>query len=322
MYRRGSAFYLRSWEGGRERRRSLGTDYTKACDLYHKIKGGDDAATAPTTVAAMGERWADVYICTRRDEKGTKEARVRFRRYLGRFAGHMAIDRVRPDHVREYRTWLERQKSKKTGRLFTPCTVKHLLDDARSFFGWLEEGGYVTRSPFPRGLMPKIPEKVPNPYTEGQVEAFLALEEPYSWTIRVGLASWGRWGEVTRLQAKDLQKDGTLIVSQGKTGHVKHVPVEADMATEIRRRVGLLVPFSPTSSGSFNREVTERVGFKFTFHRLRATAGCRALESGMRIEVVSRLLGHRSIETTRHYARLSDQAVRREVERSWASAGD
>jgi site-specific recombinase XerD len=41
----------------------------------------------------------------------------------------------------------------------------------------------------------------------------------------------------------------------------------------------------------------------------------------MRIEVVSALLGHRSIETTRHYARLSDQAVRREVEQSWKRAG-
>jgi len=198
--------------------------------------------------------------------------------------------------------------------------VKHLLDDARSLFGWLEEGGYIVRSPFPKGIMPKQPEKVPNPYTEEELKTLLALEDPYSWTIKVALASWARWGEVTRLQAKDLQKDGTLTVSQGKTGRVKRVPVEPDMAAEIRGRVGLLVPFSPTSSGSFNREVTDRVGFKFTVHRLRATAACRALESGMRIEVVSALLGHRSIETTRHYARLSDQAVRREVEQAWERA--
>lgn len=43
------------------------------------------------------------------------------------------------------------------------------------------------------------------------------------------------------------------------------------------------------------------------------------LESGTRIEAVAQMLGHRSIETTRHYARLSDQAVRREAEKAWGS---
>lgn len=321
MYRRGSALYLRTWEGGRERRRSLGPDYTKALDSYHRIKSGDEVVVTPTTIAAKGEQWADTYVPMRRTEKGANEARSRFRKFLGRFMGHVAIDRVRPDHLREYRSWLEGIKSKKTGNRFKPSTVKHLLDDARSFFGWLEEGGYVARSPFPRGIMPKQPERAPNPFTEAEVEKLIALEEPYRWTIRVALASACRWGELTRLQASDLLRDGTLVVLQGKTGRVKRIPLPPDVAREILGRVGRLVPFSPSASGSFNAQVAKRAGFPFHVHRLRATAACAWLEGGMRIEVVSELLGHRSIETTRHYARLSDQAVRREVEQSWERTG-
>ena len=321
MYPRGSAYYLRTWEGGRERRRSLGTDFTKALDAYHRIKSGQEPAATCTTIADLGERWADTYVPTRRTEKGTREALARFRRFLGRFMGHMAVDGVRSDHLREYRAWLEGIKSTKTGKRFKPSTVKHLLDDARSFFGWIEEGGHVARSPFPKGIMPKQPEKAPNPFTAEQVQTLIALEAPYGWTLRLGLASACRWNELTRLQATDLQKDGTLVVLQGKTGRLKRIPLPPDVVREIRGRVGRLIPFSPTASGSFNTQVAKRAGFPFNVHRLRATAACAWLENGMRIEVVSELLGHRSIETTRHYARLSSAAVRREVEQSWERTG-
>ena len=87
MYRRGSAFYLRSWEGGRERRRSLGTQYTKALELYHRIKGGGERATVQGTVAKLGELWIDVSVKTRRIERGVRETRSRFRRLFRRFGG-------------------------------------------------------------------------------------------------------------------------------------------------------------------------------------------------------------------------------------------
>ncbi|HEV8577718.1 MAG TPA: tyrosine-type recombinase/integrase [Thermoanaerobaculia bacterium] len=56
-------------------------------------------------------------------------------------------------------------------------------------------------------------------------------------------------------------------------------------------------------------------------HRLRHTAATRWLEAGMNLAVVQQLLGHRSIVTTQRYARLSDDAVRAEVERVWNRTG-
>ena len=45
----------------------------------------------------------------------------------------------------------------------------------------------------------------------------------------------------------------------------------------------------------------------YTLHQLRHTFATELLNAGMRLEVLQQLLGHSSIEVTRHYARLTDK---------------
>jgi integrase len=53
---------------------------------------------------------------------------------------------------------------------------------------------------------------------------------------------------------------------------------------------------------------------RLTPHRLRRTFGSHLLNEGVRLEVVSKLLGHRSTEVTEDaYAELLDQTVRQEM---------
>lgn len=322
MFKRGDAYYCRTWEAGRDRRRSLGSDYSKALEALDRIKRGTGTAAPLATVAELGERWLDLSVATRRTERGLMEARSAFRRLLSRFMGNLSIDRVRPDDFLEYRLWLERRMCRKTGLPYQPETVRHYLKDAKALFAWSEEAGYIGKSYFPKRLMPRVPERLPNPYLEGEVAKLLSIRDPYRWAIRLGLATGLRWGELCSVQASDMKRDGTLVLLQPKTGTVKRIPLPPDLVHEIQNRVGRLVPFSPTSKSSFARVVRRESGVKgFCPRRLRCTAAMQWLESGVNLVAIQQMLGHKSIVTTQRYCRLTDQAVRREMERLWERTG-
>jgi integrase len=211
--------------------------------------------------------------------------------------------------------WIESRKT------YKPEAVGHHLADARRFFNWLADSRYIDRSPFPRGLMPRVPERRPDRLSEADVKKLLRTPEPYRFTIRLGLATGLRWGELAKTQAKDVE-NGSVVVLAGKTGKVRRIPLPPDLLGEIRRRVGRLVPFSQTSKGSFTRVVrklSELSGFHP--HQMRHTCACRWLEQGMSLPAVQELLGHAAVTTMQRYARLSDDAVRRELEHIWAQTG-
>jgi site-specific recombinase XerD len=56
----------------------------------------------------------------------------------------------------------------------------------------------------------------------------------------------------------------------------------------------------------------------YTVHCLRHTFASELLNAGMRLEVLQQLLGHRDIEVTRHYARLTDRTREEEYFRAMA----
>lgn len=320
MFKRGSSYYLRQHKGGRDCWKSLGSEYALALDRYDRIKTGQNVPVAAPqgTVAELGENWLKQSLPTRRTEAGVRDITTRFRSYLLPFLGQLRVNEVTASHLREYRMHLERQKSTNTGRPFKPETVRHFLRDAQDLCTWLEEDGYIERSPFPRRLMPRVPDRGMERFTAEDVQKLLALPEPYRFTIQLALATGLRWGELTRVQASDVQKNGTLVVVQPKTGRVKRIPLPPDITRMISGHVGKLVPFSPASKGSFARAVKRQSGIAGVGSRmLRHTAACLALDGGVRLDVIQGVLGHRSITTTQRYARLSDESARGEMQRYW-----
>jgi len=228
------------------------------------------------------------------------------------------VNELSPGRIREYRIHLEGLKSAVTGRPFKPETVKHFLRDVQSFCSWLEEEGYVDQSPFPKRIMPRVPDRGLERFTDAEVKKLLELPEPYRFTIRLALATGLRWGELTRVQARDVQKDGTLVVVQPKTGNAKAIPLPPDLMEEVGGRVGKLIPFSPSSASSFTRVVKEKCGIPSVGSRLlRHTAACRALDGGVRLDVIQKVLGHSTIRTTERYARLGHGTVQEEMRRFW-----
>jgi integrase len=303
MVRKGRAFYWRKKRAGKQKWYSLGTDYETACRKLRELKSSGSAPDKQAIVLAVARRWLASYVPTSRNAQGQRLARERVQKYLGvADLGLRPIARVRGDDLRAYRLWLEEQG-------ISVQTVSHVLADARCMLRWAEAEGLIERSPFPRRLLPRLPERPPDRLSDEEVEKLLKIPEPWAFVIQFGLATGLRWGEMCRAEARHVE-DGMLVVSQTKSGRMRRVPILLDL---VRGRVGLLMPIKDATG--FARRVRRLSGVeRFHPHMLRHTFACRWLERGGSLPALQQMLGHASIVTTQRYARLSDAAVKAEAE--------
>lgn len=310
MFRRGSVWYYRDQRGGKDRWVSLGKDFETACRRFRAWR--DAAVPAPVdTVRALAEKWLTTAVPITRNPGCVSMAAQRVRDYLVPALGSKRAGHVTTDDLRSYRLWLER-----TTKL-SPATVGHVLADARAMFRWAEDAGYIARAPIPRKLLPRIKERPPDRLTDAEVDALLAMPEPYAWVCRLAIGTGMRWGELRRARTDHVQ-NGMLELGETKSGKVRRIPLTPDLLQEIRGRVGLLMPF--TSGSSFTTAVRRHAGIqRFHPHQMRHTFACGYLEAGGSLPALQEILGHASIITTQRYARLSETAVREEALRVWAA---
>ena len=322
MFRRAgrSGWYIRLYANGGERVRALGDDFAEACDKARKLGAG--LAVAPkdgVTVSDACGRWLEGHVRMHRNAKGQQIAAQRVRDFVEPFMGAMELGRVTREDVRAFRLWLESRTQ------LSLTTVGNVLSDVRCLLNWCEDGGLVERSPFPRRIMPKLEERLPDRLTDEEAASIAALPEPWGFVCRFALGTGLRWGEMCRAQAADVKRLRVvgevedrwfLEVSQTKSGRVRRVPLSAGLLREVRQRVGRLVPYAVGSPGSFATRVRRQTGIeRFHVHQTRHTFACQWVERGGSLAALQQVLGHASIEMTQRYARLSDEAVMREAAR-------
>lgn len=297
MVKHGKVFYFRRMIGGRVVRRSLGTDYTEAC---HQLRSLKDHVPSSVSVEVAAKQWLASYVPIHRKDPSLATQRVRD--YLVQFLGHFLLERVSGEDCRAYRLWIE-----KKGK--SPQTVRHVLSDLRCLLNWCEDAGMITRSPFPKRILPRIPERPPDRLNDDELAAVCALPAPYGFICRFFVFTGLRWSEGARAQGSHVQQ-GLLVVSQTKSGKVRRVPLPA----EFQAHVGRFVPFK--HYGSFNLRVARHSGVAgFHVHRLRHTYACRWLEAGGSLAALQSVLGHSSIVTTQRYARLAEAHVQDEAKK-------
>ena len=285
----------------------------RASLLSDHVNRLDANANAEMTVRRAAARWLVHYVATSRNARGIRLAHVRVQKYLVPFMGQRALPRVSGDDVRAYRLWLERPEAG-----LSPQTVVHVLSDARCFFNWAVAEHFLAQSPFPRRALPRIQERPPDRLSDDEIDRLLTIEEPYRFVLRLGLATGMRWGELVQACAEHVMElDGHLYLTVGagtggtKSRRIRRVPVARDL---VRGRAGKLVPFVDASV--FGRSVRRRTGVRrFHPHMLRHTFASKFLAAGGSLSALQQILGHRSVETTQRYARLTDHAVHAEMRR-------
>lgn len=239
-------------------------------------------------------------------------------------------------HVEDYKVWLAAQPGQK-GQLLAKNTQRHRLRMIRIFLARLIEWDWPDapgRNPILHGDIPPRSEPIPRFLTDQQAAAFMAAARahpvPRYRLVAQVLARTGlRANELCELAADSVTRIGTdgywLRVPVGKLRNDRMIPLHPNVvelfaewtatnSEHIRRTRRLLADdHAPIDRRTVHR-IVARVGAIAGIddmhpHRLRHTLATQAINRGMRLEAIAALLGHRSLEMTLVYAKITDRVV-------------
>lgn len=134
-----------------------------------------------------------------------------------------------------------------------------------------------------------------------------------------------RWSDIVKLKWSEVQSLGTgtrIVFKQQKTGGLEYLDLNdqaADMIGTRGKPDDLVFPaLGPIQSARISIAAWVRsagINKHITFHCARHTFAVMMLDLGVDIYTVSKLLGHRSIETTQVYAKILDKNKKAAVDR-------
>ena len=231
-------------------------------------------------------------------------------------------------------------------RRLAVATVRRRFACLRAFFRRAAARGGVA-DPFAewRPLLPRR-KRLPRTLSRSETRFLLAGravkamprragETPFDTIVRLLVVTGMRVGELCRLRLDDVAPDGSVLRIHGKgardrVAYVTDAGLRQDLRriVEHRRRAaadaGALflnrhgAPLRPQSVRARLRRLAKDAGLgrRVTPHMLRHTAATLLIETGVDIRFVQRLLGHSSIATTEIYTHVSDEALRRTLERA------
>ncbi|WP_297019810.1 site-specific tyrosine recombinase/integron integrase [uncultured Dialister sp.] len=234
----------------------------------------------------------------------------------------VSVLHMKTEHLRDYLSqYAERTKCSKANL----DNIRRILS---SFFTWLEDESYILKNPVRRIHKIRVDRNVKETYSDEAMERM--RDECHSLrdlAIIDLLASSGmRVGELVHLNREDIDFENRECVVFGK-GH-KERPVYFDARTKIHLKnyldsrtddnpalfVTLQKPFRRLQISGVEirlRHLGKELGIpKVHPHKFRRTLATRAIDKGMPIEQVQRLLGHTQIDTTMQYAMINQKNVK------------
>lgn len=214
----------------------------------------------------------------------------------------------------------------------TRHTSKVTIDNIRrimsSFFSWLEDEDYIVKSPVRRIHRVKTAQVAKETLTDEELEALRdACKNKRDLALVDLLASTGmRIGELVRLDVADVNMQERECIVTGKGNKQRPVYFDARaklhlteyLETRADSDPALFVSLDSSASrvtvGGMElrlRNLGKKAGVSRVHpHKFRRTLATHAIDKGMPIEQVQKLLGHAKIDTTMHYAMVNQNNVK------------
>ncbi len=229
---------------------------------------------------------------------------------------------IESDDLRRYLSDYE------TERGSSKVTIDNIRRIMSSFFSWLEDEDYIVKSPVRRIHRVKAAQITKETLSDEELETLRdACESKRDLAVVDLLASTGmRIGELIRLNVADvnLQERECIVTGKGNKQRPVYFDVRAKLhlaeylETRADNNSALFVSLDSKARritvGGMElrlRNLGKKVGVSRVHpHKFRRTLATHAIDKGMPIEQVQKLLGHAKIDTTMHYAMVNQNNVK------------
>ena len=235
---------------------------------------------------------------------------------------NIPIRKVTTDEIRRY--LVEYQQTNNCSKV----TVDNVRRNISSFFSWLEEEDYILKSPMRRIHKIKTKQQVKEIISDEAIERLrdnckcardlAMIDLLYSTGIRVG--------ELVNLNISDIDFEARDCVVFGKGDKERRVYFDAKAKLHLQNYLQSRTDDNPalfvTLDAPYTRLKISGVEIRMRElgrslrldrihpHKFRRTMATRAIDKGMPIEQVQKILGHSQIDTTMQYAIVNQTNVR------------
>ena len=232
------------------------------------------------------------------------------------------IRKITTDEIRHY--LVDYQKINNCSKV----TVDNVRRNVSSFFSWLEEEDYILKSPMRRIHKIKVKQQVKEIISDevierlrdscGCVRDLAMIDLLYSTGMRVG--------ELVKLNISDVDFEARECVVFGKGDKERRVYFDAKAKLHLQNYLSIRADSNPALFVTLDvphdrlkisgveirlRNLGRNLNLeKIHPHKFRRTMATRAIDKGMPIEQVQKILGHSQIDTTMQYAIVNQNNVK------------
>jgi len=225
----------------------------------------------------------------------------------------------------DLRSYLSDYQAKKNSSKVTIDNIRRIFS---SFFSWLEDEDCILKSPVRRIHKVKSARTIKAVLSDEEIEVLRDnCKEIRDLALVEILCSTGiRVGELEKINREDINFHERSCIVTGKGNKEREVYFDARTKLHLKRYldgrtdtdkalfVSLAKPHTRLSIGGVE-SVLRKLGEKSNItklhpHKFRRTLATTAIDKGMPIEQVQKLLGHVKIDTTLHYAMVNQANVK------------
>ena len=241
-----------------------------------------------------------------------------------------AVRKITTEEIREYLSNYQKRNN------CSNVTIDNIRRNISSFFSWLEEEDYILKSPMKRIHKIKTKTVVKNIISDEGIEKLRDnCKEKRDLAIIDLLYSTGiRVGELVNLNIDDIDLEGRECVVYGKGDKERRVYFDAKAKVHLKEYIDARTDTNEalfvTLDAPYDRLKISGVEIrlrklgrtleleKIHPHKFRRSMATRAIDKGMPIEQVQKILGHSQIDTTMQYAMVNQSNVKMSHQRYMA----
>ena len=270
------------------------------------------------------QNFVELFLSAKRIEGCSERSLKYYKATIEAMLDELKIDvkHIVTDDIRGYLT--DYQKKKKSSKV----TIDNIRRILSSFFSWLEDEDYILKSPVRRIHKVKTGISIKETYSDEALELMRDnCTELRDLAIIDMLSSTGmRVGELVLINRNDIDFNERECIVFGKGSKERVVYFDARTKIHLQNYlnsrkddnpalfVSLKSPHERLKIGGIEtrlRDFGKQLGLhKVHPHKFRRTLATMAIDKGMPIEQLQKLLGHSKIDTTLQYAMVKQSNVK------------